>query len=187
MIKPHQHQFLSVPPVEQQPSDGHLEVLVKGCKMRNVMASEQDPIRSYFMLLQLEDQSGAAKPQKFRTDLQQQVFRSEDLVFAKNVFRFGQCNPYERITIRIACFQVEQKRKRAPADMNALSIIQESDVRHSSDQNNKEQAKLLAESEMVATGLLKFDIFEETDKNLDEFAGHPILEDNPLANNEISK
>ena len=40
---------------------------------------------------------------------------------------------------------------------------------------------------MVATGLLKFDIFEETDRNLDEFAGHPILEDNPLANSEISK
>ena len=39
---------------------------------------------------------------------------------------------------------------------------------------------------MVATGLLKFDIFEETDRNLDEFAGHPILEDNPLANSEIS-
>ena len=40
---------------------------------------------------------------------------------------------------------------------------------------------------MVATGLLKFDIFEETDRNLDEFAGHPILEDSPLANSEISK
>ena len=40
---------------------------------------------------------------------------------------------------------------------------------------------------MVATGLLKFDIFEETDRNLDSFAGHPILEDNPLTNNEITK
>ena len=45
----------------------------------------------------------------------------------------------------------------------------------------------MADSEMVATGLLKFDIFAETDRNLDEFAGHPILEDNPLANSEISK
>ena len=51
-----------MPPVEQQPNDGHLEVIVKGCKMRNVMASEQDPIRAYFMLLQLEDQTGMAKP-----------------------------------------------------------------------------------------------------------------------------
>lgn len=40
---------------------------------------------------------------------------------------------------------------------------------------------------MIATGLLRFDIFEETDKTLDEFAGHPILEDNPLASSEINK
>ena len=71
--------------------------------------------------------------------------------------------------------------------MNALSIIQEADVRHDNNQSAKEQARLLSESEMVATGLLKFDIFEETDRNLDEFAGHPILEDSPLANSEISK
>ena len=40
---------------------------------------------------------------------------------------------------------------------------------------------------MVSTGLLNFDIFEETDRNLENFAGHPILEDNPLTNSEISK
>lgn len=45
----------------------------------------------------------------------------------------------------------------------------------------------MAESEMVSTGLLKFDIFEETDRNLENFAGHPILEDNPLTNSEINK
>lgn len=91
--------------------------------MRNVMASEQDPIRSYFLLLQLEDQEGAARPQKFRTDLARQVFRSEDLLFARNVFKFGECNPYEKITIRIAAFQVEKKRKRQTADMGALSLL----------------------------------------------------------------
>ena len=68
-------------PREQQPNDGHLEVIVKSCKLRNVMASEQDPIQAFFLLLQLEDQEGLAKPQKFRTDLQRQVFRSEDLHF----------------------------------------------------------------------------------------------------------
>ena len=71
--------------------------------------------------------------------------------------------------------------------MNALSIIQESDQRVGDDPSAKEQARLMSESEMVATGLMKFDIFEETDRNLDEFAGHPILEDNPLANSEINK
>lgn len=96
-----------VPPAEHQTHDGHLEVLVKGTKIRNVMTSEQDPIRSYFLLLQLEDQEGTTKPQKYRTDLQRQVFRSEDLIFEKNVFKFAGCNPYEQITIRIACFQVE--------------------------------------------------------------------------------
>ena len=45
----------------------------------------------------------------------------------------------------------------------------------------------MAGSEMVATGLLRFDIFEETDRNLDEFSGHPILEDNPFANSNIEK
>jgi len=40
---------------------------------------------------------------------------------------------------------------------------------------------------MVGTGLLKFDIFEETERNLDGFAGQPILEDNPMTNSEINK
>ena len=40
---------------DSQNTDGHLEVIVRSCKIRNVMTSEQDPIRSYFILLQLED------------------------------------------------------------------------------------------------------------------------------------
>ena len=71
--------------------------------------------------------------------------------------------------------------------MNALKLIQETENDHDPAQNAKLQARLLNESEMVSTGLLKFDIFEETDRNLENFAGHPILEDNPLTNSEISK
>ena len=64
----HKQPFL-IPPVEKQPNDGLLEVIVKTCKMRNVMTSEQDQISSFFILLQLEDKDGLAIPQKFRTDL----------------------------------------------------------------------------------------------------------------------
>ena len=110
------------------PQDGHLEVNIRSCKMRNITTSEQDPIRSYFLLLQLEEQGPtaiSAKPQKYRTDIQSQVFRSEDLVFQKNVFKFTNCNPYEQILIRVACFQVETRGKgaRPTADMSAISLI----------------------------------------------------------------
>ncbi len=41
---------------------------------------------------------------------------------------------------------------------------------------------------MVATGLLKFDIFEESDKTIDGMTGHPMLENNPITTEqEISK
>lgn len=40
---------------------------------------------------------------------------------------------------------------------------------------------------MMGTGLLKFDIFDETDRNLDGFAGQPILENNPITSSEINK
>ena len=40
---------------------------------------------------------------------------------------------------------------------------------------------------MVATGILNFDIFEETDRNLDGYSGQPILDSNPITNSEISK
>ena len=71
--------------------------------------------------------------------------------------------------------------------MNVLSLLQESETDNDPSSNDKLQARLMAESEMVSTGLLKFDIFEETDRNLENFAGHPILEDNPLTTSEINK
>ena len=46
----------------------------------------------------------------------------------------------------------------------------------------------MAESEMVATGLLKFDIFEETDRKLDDgLVGTPLVENNPIMKSEITK
>ena len=48
-------------------------------------------------------------------------------------------------------------------------------------------ARLLNDSDMVGAGILKFDIFEESDRNLDGFAGQPILDDNPLTQSEIHK
>lgn len=175
-----------VPSSETQTNDGHLEVIVKSTKIRNVMTSEQDPIRSYFLLLQLEDQEGTTRSQKYRTDLQRQIYRSEDLIFEKNVFKFAGCNPYEKITIRIACFQVEQRRKKDIADMSAMSIIQEQD-NLAEQYHGNQQAKLIADSEIMGTGLLKFDIFDETERNLDGIAGQPILENNPATSSEINK
>jgi len=40
---------------------------------------------------------------------------------------------------------------------------------------------------MVGTGLLKFDIFDETERTLDGFVGQPILEENPMTNSDIYK
>ena len=96
--------------------------------------------------------------------MQRQVFRSEDLLFQKNIFRFANCNPYEKITIRIACFKIEQRRKRAAKDMNAISLIKEND-----NLSLEQQSKLLADAEMVATGIIKFDIFEESDRAIEDF------------------
>ena len=70
--------------------------------------------------------------------------------------------------------------------MSAISIIQEQDNLDEKYAGNQ-QAKLIADSEMVGTGLLKFDIFEETESTLDGFTGQPILEENPMTNSEIQK
>ena len=43
---------------------------------------------------------------------------------------------------------------------------------------------------MVATGLLKFDIFEEAERRIDDdgaAVGQPLVESNPIMKSEISK
>ena len=50
--------------------------------------------------------------------------------------------------------------------MNAISLIQEND-----NLSLEQQSKLLAEAEMVATGIIIFDIFEESDKAIEDFHG----------------
>ena len=193
-------------PKKQNPLEGHLEVSIKTCKMRqkvsNSSKTTSDIANSYnvpeqtFILLQLEPQDDPAadssdqvsvlmpaaqrKPQKFRTDVQWLSPGNEDVNFTKNVFKFTGCNPYEVIKIRVAAFRVgpsasdshdlrSGERGGANAAQSTLNLIKERNgpniytEAENGPKREIDQAKLFAESEIVSTGLLKFDIFEASE------------------------
>ena len=86
--------------------DGHLEVVLKDCKLK--ASTERLSTRQFFLLFQMEEQDGLenGKMQKLRTDVQLLMPYTEEIKFSKNIFKFANVNPYEKIVIRVACFQV---------------------------------------------------------------------------------
>jgi len=75
---------------------------------------------SYFLILQVEQDPFSVnqkmqspipaitpyKLQKYRTDVASVPNGQEDVKFNKNVFRFVNVNPFERIVLKIGCFKL---------------------------------------------------------------------------------
>jgi len=80
--------------------------------------------------------------------------KSEEITFQKSAFKFTECNPFELAKIRIACFKVSN-----PAVVEKVN--EQGGIKRHDEASL--QGLLITESEMVSTGVLKIDIYDESD------------------------